>query len=209
MAIALRTQDSVFRQLLENRYAGFINSSANPQFQFDIDLFEPSETSQADDDVQVKLQASEWFLQRGDFRARWNAKLGRGHIQQSRNPYAIDSVLRIVHTLLLARQGGFLVHAASAIRGGRRVFVRRRLRRGQDYHFAISTARCHYCSATKFPTCGVKATTTALAARPLLVSWLESGENQSAPLQHAFSAGERSGESNRRSQHRPKQSGCY
>jgi len=28
-------------------------------------------------------------------------------------------VLRIVHTLILARQGGFLVHAASAIRGGR------------------------------------------------------------------------------------------
>ena len=119
MAIALRTQDSVFRQLIENRYAGFINSSANPQFQFDIDLFEPSETSQADDDVQVKLQASEWLFQRGDFRARWNAEAGRGHIQQSRNPYAIDSVLRIVHTLLLAKQGGFLVHAASAIRSGR------------------------------------------------------------------------------------------
>ena len=118
MAIALRTQDSAFRQLLENRYAGFINSSANPQFQFDIDLFEPAEASQADDDVQVKLQDSEWFLQRGDFRAHWNPKLGRGHIQQSRNPYAIDSVLRIIHTLLLARQGGFLVHAASAIRSG-------------------------------------------------------------------------------------------
>ena len=27
--------------------------------------------------------------------------------------------LRIVHTLILAKQGGFLVHAASAIRGGR------------------------------------------------------------------------------------------
>ena len=118
MAIALHTQDCAFRQLLENRYAGFIKPSANPQFQFDIDLFEPSETSQADEEVQVKLEASEWFLQRGDFRARWNAKLGRGHIQQSRNLYAIDSVLRIVHTLLLARQGGFLVHAASAIRNG-------------------------------------------------------------------------------------------
>jgi hypothetical protein len=119
MAIALRTQDLTFRQLIENRYAGFINPSASPQFQFDIDLFEPSETSRADDDVQVKLQDGEWFFQRGDFRAHWNPKLGRGRIQQSRNPYAIDSVFRIVHTLLLARQGGFLVHAASAIRGGR------------------------------------------------------------------------------------------
>jgi len=119
MAIALHTQDSAFRRMLEDRYAGFVKPSANPQFQFDIDLWEPSETARADEDVQVKREASEWFLQRGDFRARWNAELGRGHIQQSRNPYAIDSVLRIVHTLLLARQGGFLLHAASAIRGGR------------------------------------------------------------------------------------------
>ena len=119
MAIALHTQDSAFRRMLEERYAGFIKPSANPQFQFDIDLFEPTETAQADKDVQVKLEASEWFLQRGDFRARWNVELGRGNIQQSRNPYAIDSVLRIVHTLLLAKQGGFLVHAASAIRQGR------------------------------------------------------------------------------------------
>jgi hypothetical protein len=118
MPIALRTEDSGFRQLLENRYAGFISSS-NPQFEFDIELSEPAETTHADDDVQVRLQDGQWLLQRGDFRARWDARAGRGHIRQSRNPYAIDSVLRIVHTLILARQGGFLVHAASAIRGGR------------------------------------------------------------------------------------------
>ena len=141
MAIALHTQDFAFRQLLGNRYAGFIKSSPNPppQFEFDIDLFdndlldndlfdndlfdidlaESTETTQADEDVQVRLQGGQWLLQRGDFRARWDSRAGRGHIRQSRNPYAIDSVLRIVHTLILAKQGGFLVHAASAIRGGR------------------------------------------------------------------------------------------
>ena len=126
MAIALHTQDLAFRQLLENRYAGFIKPSPNPhpQFEFDIDLldndlFEPAETTHADEDVQVRLQGDQWLLQRGDFRARWDSRAGRGHIRQSRNPYAIDSVLRIVHTLILAKQGGFLVHAASAIRGGR------------------------------------------------------------------------------------------
>ena len=185
MAIALRTQDSVFRQLLENRYAGFINSSANPQFQFDIDLFEPSETSQADDDVQVKLQDSEWFLQRGDFRARWNAELGRGHIQQSRNPYAIDSVLRIVHTLLLAKQGGFLVHAASAIRGGRAYLFAGVSGAGKTTISRLAPPDA-ICSATKFPTCGAKATTTALVAPPSLVSWPELGENRSARLSTLF-----------------------
>ena len=126
MAIALHTQDFAFRQLLENRYAGFIKPSPNPhpQFEFDIDLFdidlvESTETTQADEDVQVRLQGGQWLLQRGDFRARWDSRASRGHIRQSRNPYAIDSVLRIVHTLILAKQGGFLVHAASAIRGGR------------------------------------------------------------------------------------------
>jgi hypothetical protein len=124
MAIALRTQDAAFRQLLENRYTGFIKSFSNPQFEFDIelfdnDLFEPSETTDADEDVQVSIEDGQWVFQRGDFRARWDSRAGRGHIRQSRNPYAIDSVLRIVHTLILAKQGGFLVHAASVIRNGR------------------------------------------------------------------------------------------
>ena len=118
MAIALRTRDASFRQLLENRYGGFVKTPPAPQFDFDIDLFEPSETPHADEDVKVTLKGGEWLLQRGDFHARWDSKMGHGHIRQSRNPYAIDSVLRIVHTLILAKQGGFLVHAASAIRSG-------------------------------------------------------------------------------------------
>jgi hypothetical protein len=126
MAIALHTQDPLFRDLLNRRYAGFVKSSPihDPQFEFDIDLFEPgsfdpSVESHADDDVRVRLEGGQWLLQRGDFRARWDSSAGHGHIRQSRNPYAIDSVLRIVHTLILAKQGGFLVHAASAIRSGR------------------------------------------------------------------------------------------
>ena len=43
----------------------------------------------------------------------------RGSIRQSANPYSIDAVLRIVHTLVLAREGGFLVHSASAVRNGK------------------------------------------------------------------------------------------
>ncbi len=122
IAIALRTHDPAFRQLLENRYAGFVKSRLDPQFEFDIDLFDdvsdPSERAHPDDDVRVRMQDGQWLLQRGDFRAHWDSRSGRGRVRQSRNPYAIDSVLRIVHTLILAKQGGFLVHAASAIRGG-------------------------------------------------------------------------------------------
>jgi hypothetical protein len=53
----------------------------------------------------------------------WNPGARRGLIRQSCSPYAIDCVLRTVHSLILARQGGFLVHAASAIRGGGKAFL--------------------------------------------------------------------------------------
>jgi hypothetical protein len=119
MAIALRTQNPSFRRLIENRYAGFVGTSPSSHFEFDIDLYEPAEPSPANDNLEVKIEAGEWLLQRGDFRARWNPHTSQGHIRQSCSPYAIDCVLRIVHTLILARQGGFLVHAASAIRGGK------------------------------------------------------------------------------------------
>jgi len=58
-------------------------------------------------------------MERGDFRARWNPETHQGRIRQSANPYSIDSVLRIVHTLVLARNGGFLLHASSGIRNGK------------------------------------------------------------------------------------------
>jgi hypothetical protein len=117
--IALRTHDPSFRRLIENRYVGFVGTSPSSHFEFDIDLYEPSESAPADDDLEVKIEEGEWLLKRSDFRARWNPNAGHGQIRQLRNPYAVDSLLRIVHTLILARRGGFLVHAASAIRGGK------------------------------------------------------------------------------------------
>jgi ABC-type multidrug transport system ATPase subunit len=44
--------------------------------------------------------------------------LSARNIEQTINPFSLDSVLRILHTLLLAREGGFLLHASSAIRNG-------------------------------------------------------------------------------------------
>jgi hypothetical protein len=71
------------------------------------------------DDLAVTCEHRIWRLHRGDFDAHWNPRTGRGHIRQTVNPYALDSVLRIVHSLVLAQQGAFLIHAASAIRNGR------------------------------------------------------------------------------------------
>jgi hypothetical protein len=119
IAVALRTHDSSFRSMVQNRYLRFVGNSPSPQAEFDIDLCGAFKAGCDDDQLHVRIEGGEWLLKRGDFMARWNPTTMRGWIRQSYNPYAIDSILRIVHTLILAKEGGFLVHAASAIRGSR------------------------------------------------------------------------------------------
>jgi hypothetical protein len=119
ISIALRIRDAAFCREVEGRYQGFVGASANPDFEFDVDLIEPSEAGPVTTELSVGSENGEWWLERGDFSAHWSAQSCRGRIRQTRNPYAIDALLRIVHTLILAPQGGFLIHAASAIRGGK------------------------------------------------------------------------------------------
>jgi len=115
--ISLRGGDPEFCALIKRRYEGFINPAAKPQFEFEFELGLPAIPS--DLDAHVFRKGGVWFLQRGDFGATWDPKLRRGRVHQSPNPYSLDSVLRIAHSLMLADEGGFLLHAASAIRYGR------------------------------------------------------------------------------------------
>ena len=121
MPILLHMQDDAFREQLAQRYSGFVGSPLRPRFEFEVELTAPS-PNDPDEEVQVRMQDGVWRLRRGDFRAHWDPRAGRGRIRQSANPYSIDSVLRIVHTLILAREGGFLLHSAGAIRN-RRAFL--------------------------------------------------------------------------------------
>jgi hypothetical protein len=115
--IRLQPNDSKFCEVLEDRYAGFLSPHSDPACQFEIHLDPKGRPS--DEDARVTRQGTLWSFQRGDFRATWDARAGRGHIRQCPNPYSIDTVLRITHSLVLAEEGGFLVHAASAIRNER------------------------------------------------------------------------------------------
>jgi hypothetical protein len=119
MPILLRTQDRDFRALVEKRYAGFVRAAIRPSFAFDVDVVRPERALSSDEELRVWLEDSIWRLERGDFRAQWDPRSGRGRILQAGSPYALDSVLRIVHTLIQAPEGGFLLHGASAIRNGR------------------------------------------------------------------------------------------
>ncbi len=116
--IRLHTTDPGFLKLLEQRYVGFVSSASDVRFDFQIELA-PPQTISPDEDVRVYWDSGRWSMERGDFHAEWDPAAGSGRIRQTANPYSIDSVLRILHTLLLATDGGFLVHAASAVRNGR------------------------------------------------------------------------------------------
>jgi hypothetical protein len=119
--VRVNTTDADFLDLLENRYAGFVSAVAQTEFEFDVEIG-PPERADPDADVSVTQRSGRWLMSRGDFRAEWDPATGRGWIRQSANPYSIDAVLRITHTLVLAKQGGFLMHSASAIRN-RKAFL--------------------------------------------------------------------------------------
>jgi hypothetical protein len=116
--IAIETGDSRFLDILHKRYGDYVKPDATPEFTLDVDLI-PPDRFDPEANVKVWLEGREWRLERGDFEARWIPEKQYGWIRQSPNPYSIDSVLRIVHTLLLATEGGFLLHASSAVRNGR------------------------------------------------------------------------------------------
>src|SRR4029077_465587 len=118
LPIRLRCEDASFIGIIRERYAGYVSSSKSADFDFDIELAQP-DTESRDEDVRVAWDSGRWLMERGDFRAEWSPSTARGRIQQTVSPFSLDSVLRIMHTLLLARRGGFLVHALSAVRNGR------------------------------------------------------------------------------------------
>ncbi len=118
VTIRVNTTDSNFMELLQKRYSGFVSAESAAEFEFDVELVE-STFAEPHSEVSVRHYSGRWFMLRADFRAEWNPTTRTATIQQNANPYSMDAVLRIVHTLVLAKQGGFLLHSASAIRNGK------------------------------------------------------------------------------------------
>jgi hypothetical protein len=118
LGVNLQTIDPLYCQKLRTHYDGFVGESERAEFNFNIELTD-SKINDPDDEVTVKRRAGLWYFARGDFQAEWSMDSKRGNIWQSANLYSIDAALRIFHTVVLATRGGFLLHAASAIRNGK------------------------------------------------------------------------------------------
>ncbi len=118
LPIEVRTTDHAFERILRDRYGDYIRQASAPEFVLSVQIKNP-DASDPDADAEVWLEGGEWKMSRGDFCATWDPAARHGQVSQTANPYSIDSVLRILHTLLLAPQGGFLVHASSAVRNGK------------------------------------------------------------------------------------------
>jgi len=114
IAICVRTLDRGFAALLENHYAKFQSAAARPKVKLDVELMEANAAA-GGSDVRVWNEGGTWHLSRGDFRAEYVPRRACGRARLRPTLYSMDSVLRILHTLLLAREGGFLLHAAGVI----------------------------------------------------------------------------------------------
>lgn len=116
----VRCTDFRFGEMLRERYQGFVEPRGKPDCMLEVELGDPL-PGDADAEVRVYREGAVWRMVRGDFSASWDPLLRVGRVRQAASPYAIDTVLRLIHTLLLAPEGGFLLHAASATCGGRAV----------------------------------------------------------------------------------------
>jgi hypothetical protein len=118
--IRVNTEDPEFLNLLERRYAGFTGRQSTPAYELDVQLHSTvAPQNGSEPEVTVTCDENRWIMRRGDFYAEWDTQSRSGYVRQTANPYSIDCVLRILHTLHLSREGGFLLHSASAVRRGK------------------------------------------------------------------------------------------
>lgn len=118
LPIRLRTADPEFCSLLAKRYSSFLHPESSPVMEFDLIAAAPGPLP-AEKNLEVRCDGGRWHLSRGDFKAWFDLTTRRGHLACVPNPYSVDTLLRVVHSLMLAPAGGLLLHASGGIREGR------------------------------------------------------------------------------------------
>jgi hypothetical protein len=120
--VVLACDSPSFLAMVTEQYGGFARvadsaASTAAALSIDVEVLKPGSLT-GEEDVRVWNAGELWYAARGDFRAEFNFLHHRGRIQLEVNPYGLNSILRVLHTLYLAHHHGFLLHAASAVRNG-------------------------------------------------------------------------------------------
>lgn len=117
--VRLRTDDGGLRQALRERYEKYLTATASAE-PIDMRLSRAVERFPEWETPRASCTKGLWQFGRTDFRAEWSPDTGSGWIRHvTAAPHTIDAFLRMLYSVLIAGQGGFLVHAASAIRNGK------------------------------------------------------------------------------------------
>jgi hypothetical protein len=116
-SIRLLADDAFFLQLVQERYEGFLSYDSRAAMDLTVHVAPRADSEQ--EDIRVARDSGLWSAERWDFRLDWDPESKSGRLQQGLHAYSLDAALRVLHTLLLAGRGGFLLHAASAIRNRR------------------------------------------------------------------------------------------
>lgn len=116
--ITLFIDSASFLRSVKERYRCFLTNDSHSGLNLAVDLVPRHRISQKED-ICVMRKNGRWSAVRADFRLDWDSKAKSGRLRQGLNVYSLDTALRILHTLLLAEQVGFLLHASSAVRNGR------------------------------------------------------------------------------------------
>jgi len=118
LAIRLNAREAEFREALAARYSNFVRPECTAAIEFDLEAAE-GEPVDSEQGLEVVSERGRWLVWRNDFRASFDLGTRLGRLAFRPNPYSVDTLLRVVHSLLLAPAGGLLLHASGGIREGR------------------------------------------------------------------------------------------
>lgn len=118
LPLKMRLPDAGFAGLLEAHYRHFVRQSGRAGASVEVSLdpcFQPLGASE----VKVTQKNGRGLIERFDFEIAYDAQLKHWGTRQARDVGTTDTILRVIHSMLAIREGGFLLHAASLARNGR------------------------------------------------------------------------------------------
>jgi hypothetical protein len=116
--VRFSTGDAGFLDSMRGHYKCFVPESSTEPFELTVKVISGAVGS--GEEVTVTRHGQRIRYSRRGFDAECCLASRRGSVSIAEaHPYFTDIVLRVLHSLLLAPRGGFLLHAASHVRNGR------------------------------------------------------------------------------------------